>query len=120
MGTAFDHELEDRFLHCVKIDTTAGPTSPTSPSTQIQFGLLNLLMDELKQIGAQDVTLTGYGAVLASIPATVQVAALRSGRPCAARLKSVRAHAAQRASRRANRAARIGHGPGRPRSITTA
>jgi tripeptide aminopeptidase len=75
MGTAFDHELEDRFLRYVEIDTTAGPTTPTSPSTQIQFGLLNLLMDELKQMGAQDVTLTGYGAVLASIPATVQVAA---------------------------------------------
>jgi tripeptide aminopeptidase len=75
MGAAFDHELEDRFLRYVKIDTTADPTSPTSPSTQIQFGLLNLLMDELKEIGAQDVTLTGYGAVLASIPATVQVAA---------------------------------------------
>jgi len=59
MGAAFDHELEDRFLREVKIDTTAGPISPTSPSTQIPFGLLNLLMDELKQMGAQDVTLTG-------------------------------------------------------------
>ncbi len=51
---------------------TADPTSPTSPSTQIQFDLLNLLVDELKEIGAQDVTLTAYGAVLATIPATVQ------------------------------------------------
>lgn len=75
MSTPFDQELEDRFLRYVRIDTTADPTSATSPSTQIQFGLLNLLMDELKQIGAQDVTLTAYGAVLATIPATVQVAA---------------------------------------------
>ncbi|MCU0250660.1 MAG: hypothetical protein MUE61_10645 [Vicinamibacterales bacterium] len=72
MGTPFDHELEDRFLRYVKIDTTA---DPASPSTQSHLGLLNLRMDELKEIGAQGVTLTGYGAVLASIPATVQVAA---------------------------------------------
>ena len=43
-------------------------------STHKQFDLLNLLVDELKQIGVQDVTLTDYGAVLASIPATVQAA----------------------------------------------
>ena len=32
-------------------------------------------MEELKEIGAQDVTLTAYGAVLATIPATVETAA---------------------------------------------
>ena len=73
MRLAFLNELEQRFLRYVKIDTTADPTSPTSPSAQIQFDLLNLLADELKEIGAQEVTLTDYGAVLASIPATVQV-----------------------------------------------
>ena len=75
MGTAFDHEPENRFLRYVKVNTTVDPASPTSLSTRIQFGLLNLQMEELKEIGAQDVTLTGYGAVLASIPATVQGAA---------------------------------------------
>ena len=64
--------LDERFLRYVKIDTTADPTSPTSPSTQIQFDLLHLLVDELKEIGAQEVMLTDYGAVLAAIPATVQ------------------------------------------------
>jgi heat shock protein HslJ len=43
----------------------ADPTSSTSPSTEIQFDLLNLLVDELKEIGVQDVSLTPYGAVLA-------------------------------------------------------
>ena len=75
MSNAFLNELEERFLRYVKIDTTADPTSPTSPSTPCQLDLLNLLMDELKQIGVQDVSLTDYGAVLASIPATVQAAA---------------------------------------------
>ena len=75
MSSAFLNELEERFLRYVKIDTTADPTSPTSPSTPCQLDLLNLLVEELKQIGVQDVTLTDYGAVLASIPATVQAAA---------------------------------------------
>ncbi len=74
MSSIFLNELEERFLRYVKIDTTADPTSSTSPSTQIQFDLLNLLADELKEIGVQDVSLTPYGAVLASIPATVEVA----------------------------------------------
>lgn len=72
MNTQFDAELEERLLRYVKIDTQADPASPTSPSTEKQFDLLNLLVDELKAIGAQDVTLTSYGAVLATVPATVQ------------------------------------------------
>jgi tripeptide aminopeptidase len=72
MDIALLHELEERFLRYVKIDTTADPSSAASPSSAIQFDLLHLLVDELKQIGVQDVTLTDYGAVLATIPATVQ------------------------------------------------
>ncbi len=68
-------ELEERFLRYVKIDTTADPLSQTSPSTAIQYDLLNLLVEELKAAGAHDVTLTPYGAVLATIPATVETAA---------------------------------------------
>ena len=75
MSDSFVAELEERFLRYVKIDTTADPTSKTTPSTTNQFDLLNLLVDELKEIGAQDVTLTGYGAVLATIPATVETPA---------------------------------------------
>lgn len=72
MNNPFLNELEERFLRYVKIDTTADPTSSTSPSTARQFDLLHVLVEELKEIGAQDVTLTDYGALLATIPATVQ------------------------------------------------
>ena len=75
MKTQFDRELEERLVRYCKIDTQADEKSPTSPSTAIQFDLLNLLVDELKQIGAQEVTLTDYGAVLATIPATVETSA---------------------------------------------
>ncbi len=44
----------------------------TSPSTEKQYDLLNLLVEELTEIGMQDARLTDYGAVLATIPATVE------------------------------------------------
>lgn len=71
MSLNFDRELETRLVRYCRIDTQADGASPTSPSTEQQYGLLNLLVAELREIGAQDVTLTDYGAVLATIPATV-------------------------------------------------
>jgi tripeptide aminopeptidase len=62
-------ELEDRFLRYVRIHTASEEQSPTSPSTPRQFELLSLLADELRAIGAADVRLTDYGALLATIPA---------------------------------------------------
>lgn len=64
-------ELETRFVAYARIDTQSDAASQTSPSTRKQFDLLNKLTEELRAIGAQDVTLTAYGAVLATIPATV-------------------------------------------------
>src|SRR5262249_6937548 len=71
MGHQFDRELEERLIRYARIDTQADASSPTSPSTGKQHDLLRPLADELKTPGAQDVTLTDYGAVLATIPATV-------------------------------------------------
>jgi tripeptide aminopeptidase len=73
--TQFDQELEERLIRYCKIDTQADEKSSTAPSTAIQFDLLNLLVEELKEIGAQEVTLTDYGAVLATIPATIDTSA---------------------------------------------
>jgi tripeptide aminopeptidase len=63
--------LEDRMIRYVRIDTASDETSSATPSTEKQYDLLNLLVDELREINAQDVTVTDYGAVLATIPATV-------------------------------------------------
>ena len=71
MDHAFGPEIEERLLRYAVIDTQSDETSPTSPSTDKQYDLLNLLADELRAIGARDVTVTGYGAVLATISATV-------------------------------------------------
>lgn len=68
MHTKYLTELEERFVRYVQIDTMADETSPTSPSTAKQYDLINLLADELRAIGAQDVRITDYGALLATIP----------------------------------------------------
>ena len=70
MSQALHAELEERLLRYVQIDTQSDEGSPTSPSTDKQLDLLRLLVAELEAIGASDVTLTDYGAVLATIPAT--------------------------------------------------
>ncbi|MGZ3715801.1 MAG: peptidase T [Ktedonobacterales bacterium] len=69
-ASALHGELEERLVRYVAIDTQSDEASTTSPSTRKQYDLLRLLVDELRSIGAQDVTLTDYGAVLAMIPAT--------------------------------------------------
>jgi len=71
MHTPFDQELEARLTRYAAIDSQSDEESPTSPSTKIQFDMLRLLETELREIGAQDVQLTDYGTVLATIPGTV-------------------------------------------------
>ncbi|MCB1339632.1 MAG: peptidase T [Pseudooceanicola sp.] len=72
MRTAFDAELESRLVRYAAIDSQSDETSPTSPSTPRQLDMARLLVRELAEMGAEDVTLTDYGAVLATIPATVE------------------------------------------------
>jgi tripeptide aminopeptidase len=73
--TAFDAELEERLVRYCAIDTQSDEASPTTPSTEIQLNLSRLLVAELQEIGAADVTLTDYGVVLATIPATTDAPA---------------------------------------------
>ena len=70
MRTDFDRELEERLIRYCTIDTQSDEDSKTAPSTARQFDLLNLLVEELRGIGAEEVTLTDYGTVLATVPAT--------------------------------------------------
>src|SRR6478752_8821016 len=69
---AFDHDIEERFVRYARIDSQADESSSSIPSTKEQFDLLNLLVDELKELGADDVELTNYAVVLATIPATIE------------------------------------------------
>ncbi len=69
-GGDFDHELEDRLVRYCSVDTQSDADSPTSPSTTCQLDLSRMLMAELDSIGAQDIQLTDYGVVLATVPAS--------------------------------------------------
>jgi tripeptide aminopeptidase len=58
----------DRFLRYAKIDTQSAEDQPTVPSTKKQFDLANLLAKELKEIGAQDVRVSEFAIVYATVP----------------------------------------------------
>ncbi len=63
-------ELEARLTRYCAIDSQSDDDSPSQPSTAIQLDMARLLVKELAEIGASDIRLTDYGAVLATIPAT--------------------------------------------------
>ena len=70
MSHDFQDELTSRLIRYCKIDSQSDADSQSSPSTEIQLGMQHLLMNELKEIGAQEVKLTPYGTVLATLPST--------------------------------------------------
>jgi len=63
--------LLDRFLRYVAIDSTADPNSKTYPSSPGQLAMGRLLVDELRQLGVQDVEQDQHGMVWGTVPATV-------------------------------------------------
>lgn len=66
-------QLETRLCRYVQVDTESDESSSTQPSTRKQFDLLHMLVDELKEIGIVDIELKEYGAVIATIPATIDI-----------------------------------------------
>ena len=65
-------KIINRFISYVTIDTESDPYSTTTPSTAKQFDLANLLVQELNQIGMQEVTIDQYGYVMATLPSNIQ------------------------------------------------
>lgn len=65
--------VQDRFLRYSKIFTTSDPESESFPSTERQFVLADLLADELKEIGMQDVVRDNYGYVTATLPSNLSL-----------------------------------------------
>ena len=62
-------ELIKRFTSYVKVDTQSDENSETCPSTEGQWTLLRMLVDELKEIGMHEVTIDENGYVMATLPA---------------------------------------------------
>lgn len=61
----------DRLLRYVKIDTQSQDDTEAYPSTPKQFDLLNLLVQELQDLGLKDVAIDKYGYVMATLPSNV-------------------------------------------------
>jgi len=61
----------DRFISYVTIDTESDASSNTTPSTEKQWDLANKLVEELKQIGLEDVTIDDNAYIMATLPSNV-------------------------------------------------
>ncbi len=61
----------DRFISYVTVDTESDPNSDTTPSTEKQWDLANQLVEELKKIGLQDVTIDENAYIMATLPSNV-------------------------------------------------
>lgn len=61
----------DRFIGYATIDTESDPNSNTTPSTEKQWNLANKLVEELKQIGLEDVTIDENAYIMATLPSNV-------------------------------------------------
>jgi tripeptide aminopeptidase len=64
-------KIIDRFISYVTIDTESDPNSDTTPSTAKQWDLANKLVDELKAMGMQDVTIDENAYIMATLPSNV-------------------------------------------------
>ncbi|KAH0793338.1 Peptidase T [Histomonas meleagridis] len=62
--------LLERFLRYVKIHTTSDSSQTKKPSTERQFVLGNLLLEELRSLGVQEVSIDEHCYVIGKIPAT--------------------------------------------------
>jgi tripeptide aminopeptidase len=62
----------ERFLRYTSYDTQSDPDSKTSPSTGKQLTLAKALHEECKAIGLTEVTLSGHGIVMATLPSNTQ------------------------------------------------
>jgi len=61
----------DRFISYVTIDTESDSNSETTPSTDKQWVLANKLVEELKNIGLQEVTMDDKAYIMATLPSNV-------------------------------------------------
>ena len=60
--------LINRFVSYVTVDTESDPTSESTPSTSKQWDLANALVEELKSIGMQEVSIDENAYIMATLP----------------------------------------------------
>jgi tripeptide aminopeptidase len=62
----------ERFLRYAKIYTESKEEMETIPSTEVQWDLANLLVEELKSLGLQNVSVDDHAYVTATLPANIE------------------------------------------------
>lgn len=63
--------LINRFISYVTVDTESDPESDTTPSSEKQWNLANALVEELKQIGMQEVIIDANAYIMATLPSNI-------------------------------------------------
>ena len=65
-------KLIERFVKYIKIDSTSDPESTATPSTEKQWNIARVLVDDLKEIGMQDVEIDENAYVYATLPSNIE------------------------------------------------
>ena len=60
-----------RFIKYITVDTQSDPNNPAFPSTEKQWNLANILVEDLKAIGMQDISLDDNCYIMATLPSNV-------------------------------------------------
>ena len=63
--------ITNRFIKYIKIDTESDPNNPAFPSSDKQWDLAKLLVEELEQIGMQDIDLDENCYIMATLPSNI-------------------------------------------------
>ncbi|RCW43026.1 tripeptide aminopeptidase [Paenibacillus prosopidis] len=69
MTMSMKNEIMSRFISYAQVETQSNESSDTCPSTPGQLTLARMLVDELKAIGMQEITMDSNGYVMATLPA---------------------------------------------------
>lgn len=64
--------ITDRFIKYIKFDTQSDPNTGLTPSTPGQMIFSQQLVEELKEIGLQDVDLDDNGYIMATLPSNIE------------------------------------------------
>jgi tripeptide aminopeptidase len=64
-------KIIDRFVRYITIDTQSNPNTRAFPSTEKQWDLAHLLVDELKEIGLDNISLDENCYLMATLPSNV-------------------------------------------------
>lgn len=61
----------ERLIRYAKVNTQSDETSDSTPSTKGQWDLAHMLVEELKEIGMEEVTIDEHAYVMATLPANI-------------------------------------------------